>query len=186
MLLPLTELAEIAREKLREAGAEKVNIIAWSRAGLAARMLACEMPHKIASVSTVCTAHYGLRTVEKRLGRPAVKCWSRLVSGKSTDFGSAVLELAAENMREFNKAFPNADGVFYQSAACAMKSASDDRRLSAANNVISIFDGENDGVVSVYSALWGQRGKVFRGVSHLNAGEEIYADLLNALTERGL
>lgn len=186
ILLPLNELADRAKEIVLKTGAEKVNIVAWSRWGLAARMLACEMPGKIASVTTVCTPHRGLRTVEKRFGRPGVKCWGKLAAGKDGDIGSAVCELAPENMREFNEKYPNAEGVFYQSCACAMKSAADDKKLSAANSIISIYDGENDGVVSVYSALWGQRGIVCRGVSHLSVSAEIYNELIRSLAELGL
>ncbi|MDO4815558.1 MAG: hypothetical protein Q4A83_03005 [Bacillota bacterium] len=186
ILLPLNELADRAKEVVLKTGSEKVNIVAWSRWGLAARMLACEMPEKIASVTTVCTPHRGLRTVEKRFGRPAVKCWGKLAADAAGDIGSAVLELAPENMREFNEKFPDAEGVFYQSCACAMKSSAEDKRLAAANNIVSIYDGENDGVVSVYSALWGQHGIVCRGVSHLNVSEEIYERLTGILAEQGL
>lgn len=185
ILLPLEELKELAKEKVLGADAEKVNIMAWSRWGLAARMLACEMPGRIASVTTVCTPHRGLRTVGKSFGRPAVKCWGKLAAGKAGDVGNAVLELSEENMRNFNAAYPDAEGVFYQSCACSM-TADTDKRLSAANNIICIFDGENDGVVSVYSALWGCHGIVRRGVSHLTAGGEIYSELAEYLAELGL
>lgn len=186
ILLPLSELVQRARAKILETSAEKVNIVAWSRWGLAARMLACEMPERIASVTTVCTPHRGLRTVEKRFGKPAVKCWGKLAAGKSGDIGNAVYELATENMREFNAKYPNSEGVFYQSCACAMQSAAEDKRLAAANNIISIYDGENDGVVSIYSALWGQYGIVRRGVSHLSVNSEIYDELIRSLAEHGL
>lgn len=183
MLLPPAKLAEIAREKVKEA--EKVNIIAWSRWGLAARMLACEMPEKIASVTTVCTPHRGLRTTENLLGRPALKCWRKLAKVDSKAFDNAVRTMSPLYMEGFNARYPDAEGVFYQSAACAMAPA-DDARLSGANNIISIFDGENDGVVSVYSALWGQYGKVFRGVSHLNAVEEACDEMIKSLIKNGL
>lgn len=188
IVLSLRELADAAKADvkaaLRETGAEKVNVIAWSRAGLAARIVAWEMPNKIASVTTVCTPHRGLRTPEKAMGKPAIKCWARML-GRGPYFRLAVKTLSPDYMRVFNEMYPNAEGVFYQSCACAMTPA-DDEKLASANSIISIFDGENDGVVSVYSALWGQRGIVRRGVSHLQAGREIYDELIDSLAENGL
>lgn len=181
ILLPLKELVSRAKEQILKTGAEKVNIIAWSRWGLAARILACEMPEKIASVSTVCTPHRGLRAAEGFMGRLAVKCWARL-AGKTKELDAAVKTMSPAFMREFNEKYPQVRGVFCQSAACAMKPG-DDEKLASANNIISITDGENDGVVSLYSALWGQHGRVYRGVSHLGVTDEIYGDLIAVLME---
>ena len=184
ILLPLKDLVSRAKEQILKTGAEKVNIIAWSRWGLAARVLACEMPEKIASVSTACTPHRGIRAVDGLMGRLAVKCWARL-AGKTKELDAAVKTMSPTRMREFNEKYPDVGGVFYQSAACAMKPG-DDGGLAAANNIISITDGENDGVVSLYSALWGQRCKVYRGVSHLGVTDEIYGDLIAVLMEHEL
>lgn len=183
-LYSIGKLADMAREKLADVGNEKVNIIAWSRWGLAARVLACEMPDKIASVSTVCTPHRGIRAVDGLMGRLAIKCWARL-AGKTKALDAAVKTMLPTFMQEFNEKYPNVSGIFYQSAACAMMPG-DDETLASANNIISITDGENDGVVSLYSALWGQHGRVYRGVSHLGVTDKIYGDLIAVLIEHEL
>ena len=65
-------------------------------------------------------------------------------------------------------------GVFCQSVACVMRSPLSDVNLSTANFVLNRLEGENDGLVSVESARWGERctvlrGNTRRGVSHLDA-----------------
>lgn len=189
ILLPLKELASAAEEDIKllinETGAEKINIVAWSRAGLAARIIAHDMPDKVASVTTVCTPHRGLRTADAGMGRLAVKCWRKLIKTELKAFELAVKSMSPDYMTAFNARYPDVDGVFFQSAACVM-SPGDDKRLAAANNIISMLDGENDGVVSLYSALWGQYGRVYRGVSHLSVPQEIYDDLIKNLIRQGL
>jgi len=183
--LPLEKLTAIAEKKLTAVSAEKVNLMAWSRWGLAARVLANKYPQRIASVTTVCTPHRGLRTVSRRFGKAAVTCWGKLF-GADADFAAAVLDMTEGKLREFNLRYPDVEGIFYQSCACAIRGKVADKRLNSAHSTISIYDGENDGVVSVYSAMWGQRGKVYRGVSHLGVSSEIYAQLISELENQGL
>ncbi|MCF0137947.1 MAG: hypothetical protein HUJ66_06265, partial [Oscillospiraceae bacterium] len=152
MLLPMETLTDRVKAEvmktLVDSGAEKVNLLGWSRWGLAARAAASQLPERIASVTTVCTPHRGLRASESPLGRPAVKCWTRCFGGRTEGFSLAVSELSPGFMRSFNEKYPNARGVYYQSCACAM-GKNNDRALAPANSILSILDGENDGVVSV-------------------------------------
>ena len=189
LLLPLKELASVAEEAielfLNETGAQKVNIVAWSRAGLAARIIACDMPDKVASVTTVCTPHRGLRGTDGIMGKLVKKCWYKLVGTAPKAFELAVKTMSPLYMQGFNERYPNVEDIFYQSAACAMHPETD-KRLSAANNILEITDGENDGVVSVYSALWGQYGRIYRGVSHLDAAEKDFPELIENLIQLGL
>ena len=81
--------------------------------------------------------------------------------------GVSIAELA----REFNRANPDHAGVFYQSYTSVMSSAGSHRVLSVPYRVIKALGDENDGLVTVDSAKWGEFRGVFRstsrrGVSH--------------------
>lgn len=83
-----------------------------------------------------------------------------------------------------------------------------DINLSTANFVLNQIEGENDGLVSLASASWGEnvhvlRSPVFRGISHLDAIDlrrapltrkkmdgitdicRVYVDMVWDLAERG-
>ena len=81
---------------LEETGAEKVNIIAHSKGGLEARVLASSlgMGDKIASITTVGTPHRGSRVIDRLLEAPrplfslaalAVNNWIRLFITRQPD-----------------------------------------------------------------------------------------------------
>ena len=172
-------------EILAESGSEKVNIIAHSKGGLDARMAASSLGcgNRIASITTIATPHHGSKTMDKLFAIPrplwntaafAVNNWIRLVGDKKPDFLKLCEDLTTEKMREFNDNNPDVPGVYYQSFACVMKHPLSDINLSTANAVIRHFEGENDGLVSVDSARWGEnytilRSNSFRGISHLDA-----------------
>ena len=183
----LAERADAVREKT---GAEKVNVLAFGLAGLAARA-AVKYSGGIASVTTVCTPHRGLRTAD-RLAEARVKRlspaylaydnWAHLTGGDSPQLREVTGRLGTDEMRVFNLMNPDSKDVFYQSAVCA---ADGDERLRGAGSILGMYDGENDGAVSVYSAMWGTYCRVYRGVSHLAVPPEVYADALRKLTEHG-
>ena len=77
-------------------------------------------------------------------------------------------------MAAFNRANPDVPGVLYQSFGCVMAHPFSDINLSTANFVLNRIEGENDGLVSLASAKWGEnftvlRGCGRRGISHLDA-----------------
>lgn len=181
---------------LEKTGAEKVNIMSFGIAGLAARAAASEpeCAEKIASITTVCTPHRGLRAVNvlvlarsRRLcpAYYAYKNWLAVTYGHSTRLGDCVCDLTTGNMRVFEMRHPAAEGVFCQSAVCAAN-ATDAGQLKSANNILAMYDGENDGFVSVYSAMWGQYCRVYRGISHMHVPPEVYADMVQSLIGQGL
>ncbi len=169
---------------LKETGAEKVNIIAHSKGGLEARMAASSLngAEKIASITTVGTPHRGSKTFTMFLRAPrmvfsiaafVVNNWIRLVGDKKPDFQRVCEEFSTSHLETFNAQNPDAPGVFYQSAAGVMKHPFSDINLSTANFVLNRIEGENDGLVSVESATWGERcirmcGSTRRGISHLD------------------
>lgn len=170
---------------LRDTGAEKLNLIAHSKGGLEARMLASSLgcADRIASITTIATPHRGSKTVDRLFGMPrglfslasfAVNNWIRLVGDRKPDFLAVCRGFTTEHMAEFNRQNPDAPGVFYQSYACVMGHPFSDLNLSTANFVVGRIEGPNDGLVTTESAAWGQEQHVlhsagFRGISHLDA-----------------
>ncbi len=74
-------------------------------------------------------------------------------------------------MEDFNKKITDSPSVIYQSFAGKMKNPFSDIFMWLLNFVINFFDGENDGLVSVESAKWGNfrgviEGRGFFGISH--------------------
>ena len=182
-----TNAAEIVRridEILAETGAEKVNLIAHSKGGLEARMAASSLGagDRIASITTVATPHRGSKTVDLLFKMPrglfnlaafAVNNWIRVVGDKkpveqidSSCFGSYREHVCVEADQIDDRPI-----IRLQSDQLAVFS---DLKLSTANYVVKRLEGENDGLVTVESASWGEhphvlRSNGFRGISHLDA-----------------
>ena len=170
------------RQILDETGAEKINIIAHSKGGLEARMAASSlgMGPAIASITTVGTPHRGSQTVDRLLKAPdslfnvaafAVNNWIGLIGDTKPDFFAVCRDFSTDCARRFNEENPDVPGVFYQSYAGVMKTPLSDIKLSAANLVVKLIEGENDGLVTLESARWGERFTLLtgcgnRGVSH--------------------
>jgi len=170
---------------LQETGRRKVNLIAHSKGGLDARMAASSFGcgDRIASITTIATPHHGSKTIDRLFALPrplwntaafAVDNWIRLIGDKKPDFLALCEGFTTERMRRFNRENPDVPGVWYQSFACVMRHPLSDVNLSTANLVLNRLEGENDGLVSVASARWGEnfrilRSNAFRGVSHLDA-----------------
>lgn len=207
-------------EIISECGCEKVNIIAHSKGGLDARRAAL-LPGcrgKIASITTIATPHHGSKTIDRLFRAPdvvwniasfAVNNWIRIIGDKKPDFLELCRGFTTESMDRFNEENPDDESVFYQSVGCVMRSPLSDINLSTANLVIDRIEGENDGLVTIESAEWGEdfrviRGNGLRGISHLDAidlrrrpfrkkkGEgvrdicQFYVELAERLKERGL
>lgn len=167
---------------LEDTGAEKINIIAHSKGGLEARMAASslKMGGYVASITTIGTPHRGSKTIDKLLRAPdslfnmasfAVDNWIGLIGDTKPDFYAVCRDFSTEYAERFNRENPDAPGVYYQSYAGVMKTPLSDINLSTANLVVKWTEGENDGLVSLESARWGESfsrisGVGNRGVSH--------------------
>ena len=170
------------RQILDETGSDKVNIIAHSKGGLEARMAASSlgMGAYIASITTIGTPHRGSKTIDKLLKAPdslfniaffAVDNWIGLIGDTKPNFYAVCRDFSTAYAEAFNRENPDVPGVFYQSFAGVMKTPLSDINLSTANVIVKMIEGENDGLVSVASAKWGERftlltGRTNRGVSH--------------------
>jgi triacylglycerol lipase len=178
--------AEVIRKKifqvLEETGAEKVNIIAHSKGGLDSRC-ALTLPgvaERVASLTTICTPHRGCRFVDMACALPdwfyrfvakIVDNAFRKMGDKNPDFYTATRQFATAASGDFNRRVPDLPGVYYQSYMSRMKGMGSDPMLALTYALIKPLEGDNDGLVSVSSAVWGEfRGliesKTRRGVSH--------------------
>ena len=208
------------RQITDENGVEKVNIIAHSKGGLEARMAASclGMDAQIASITTIGTPHRGSKTIDKLLKAPdalfniaafAVDNWIGLIGDTKPDFYAVCRDFSTQYAESFNRQNPDVPGVFYQSFAGVMRTPLSDINLSTANLIVKLIEGDNDGLVSVGSARWGERftlltGRTGRGVSHYDeidfrraalsskgTGQgvadicEVYKDIVRDLAARG-
>lgn len=201
---------------VEEQHCEKVHIIAHSKGGLDARWaVSCLGMHEyVASLTTINTPHHGCVFVDKLLGRlpqGAIKYLAKKYNStfarlgdKKPDFYAAVHELTAERCVLFNEQAKNSEGVLYQSVMSKMKNlASFGPPLCFTYPFIRHYEGENDGLVAVNAAKWGEYLGLLtasgrRGISHGDMIDlmrenirgfdvrEFYVGLVKNLKERGL
>lgn len=209
------ELAERIRQLVEETGCGKVNIIAHSKGGLDARyaVARCGAAEYTASLTTINTPHRGCFFADYLLEKAPAGLRNflaaryngtlRRLGDVSPDFLGAVTDLTAKACLERNGHLPDQEDVYYQSVATAMPKARSGRfPLNISYYLVKHFDGENDGLVSIDSALWGDvyailRPKGNRGISHgdmidLNRENimefdvrEFYVNLVRDLKEKG-
>ena len=148
----LSRLAELGC-----AGAQVV-IIAHSMGGLDARYMInrLDMADRVRALVTITTPHRGspyadwcVRHLGKRLGGFKLMQFLRL----DVD---AVRDLTTERCAQFNEEIPNLPGVGYFSVSAARPWRRIAPVLYHAHRVVSAADGDNDGLVSVRSATWGE------------------------------
>lgn len=208
-------LAQRIAEIVETTGCGKVNVIAHSKGGLDSRMAVsiCGAAPYVASITTVATPHHGSQTVDRLLKAPgwifrlagfAVDHWIRIFGDENPDFQAVCRGFSTENMARFNKKCPDVPGVFYQSYGCVMASPWSDVSLLLPNWVVKRAEGENDGLVSLASARWGEnfhalRSAGRRGISHYDAVDlrkkplskredicSVYTEILRELAKKGL
>jgi len=199
---------------LTETGAEKVNLIAHSNGGMESRYMIheLEMAPFVASLTTFCTCHHGLKTVDRLLRLPQfiikaaaffVNCFFRILGDKKPDFYGTCQQLTTDYCKYFNEKNINSTEIIYRSYAAKMKNPLSDILLWLPCLVVGFIDGESDGLVSVESAKWGEfmgvtEGTGLRGVSHADAVDcrrytpksfdicGVYVDCVKKLAELGL
>lgn len=198
---------------LEETGCKKVNIIAHSKGGLDARyaISKLQMAPYVASLTTMNTPHRGCRFVDyacrlpDSLYRLVASCFDRTFrkfGDKNPDFYTATHQFSTKASELFNKEVIDAKGVYYQSYTSKMKHPWSHLLLSIPYCLIKPLEGDNDGLVSVTSAKWGEFKGVFsnshtRGISHGDIIDlkredykgfdpvETYVKIVNDLKEKG-
>ncbi len=152
-------------------GKSKVNIIAHSQGGLTARYMISNMnmAGRVASLVMISTPNRGTALADVVMGKLpnaarwaitaiANTVWGGFVAGDSNpDFLAATNEMTHYNMNSiFNPNTPNAAGVRYFSYAGKMYGLSPNIILTPTWLLIKYYDGDNDGIVPVNSARWGE------------------------------
>ncbi|MDR0346885.1 MAG: hypothetical protein LBH56_00710 [Coriobacteriales bacterium] len=167
---------------VEQTACEKVNVIAHSKGGLDTRVLAAMedcAPH-IASITTVASPHAGSRTMDVIMRVPAplfrfaavpVNAFFRLMGDVSPDFYGVCSQLTTASMQRFNERYPTAPALYCQSYIGTMTGVSTDVTMAFSYLVVRCFDGDNDGLVALASAPFGEyRGVIEgpgpRGLSH--------------------
>ena len=163
-------------------GCKKVNIIAHSKGGLDARYMVSkfEMGDYVASLTMVSSPHRGCKFVDvvsnipdklyKGIARLFDKYY-RVLGDKNPDFYTASRQFSTYHSKKFNEEVKNVDGVYYQSYATVVKNMFSDYVVTIPYILVKLTEGENDGLVSINSAKWGEfkgvlRNNHSRGISH--------------------
>lgn len=210
------ELAERIEILVKKTGCEKVNIIAHSKGGLDARYAISRLgaDKYTASLTTINTPHHGCLFAEYLLNNAPdnfVKTIEniynsafRRLGDPEPNFLAAVNALTNSSCEEFNAKTPDIPGVLYQSVGSHAKCSKSGRfPLNLSYPLVKKYDGDNDGLVALTSAPWGENFTVLhptgkRGITHadvidLNREDipgfdvrEFYVQLVNGLKKRGL
>lgn len=167
---------------IEQTGAAKVNIIAHSKGGLDCRYAISSLGagEKVASLITISTPHHGSKTVDllMKFPDPLIKfvgfctdCWFRLLGDKKPESYKVFHSFTTDGAAQFNAMTPDHPDVLYQSYAFVMTNPFSDIFMWLPNLVISIIEGENDGLLTPDAVKWGEfmgvhRGTGRRGISH--------------------
>ncbi len=208
---------ELKGELLRvmeETGAKKVNIVAHSKGGLDSRyaISMLGMAEYVASLTTINTPHRGCRFVDAvlqslpggvvRFVAGRYNAIYRKLGDETPDFLAGVQDLTAASCASFNVRVPDSPGVYYQSVMSRMHSVkSAGFPLNLSYLLSKKYEGQNDGLVSVSSAAWGEFMGVLsagkKGISHGDMIDlmhrnikgfdvsEFYVQLFAGLKEKG-
>ncbi|MGN1338850.1 MAG: esterase/lipase family protein [Oscillospiraceae bacterium] len=211
-----TELAERIETLVRKTGCGRVNIIAHSKGGLDSRYAISRLgaDKYVASLTTINTPHHGCLFAEYLLNNAPdsfVKTVEniynsafRRLGDHEPDFLAAVSDLTNSSCEEFNKNTPDMPGVMYRSVGSHARCSKSGRfPLNMSYPLVKKYDGDNDGLVALTSAPWGEDFTVLhpsgkRGITHADVIDlnrenipgfdvrEFYVQLVNGLKKRGL
>lgn len=177
------QISDCVARVIAETGAEKVNIIAHSKGGLDSRYAITHvaLANQVASLTTMGTPHHGCLFVDKLLDKMPESFFGWLTRTMDRVFRKwgdqnpqaevAIRQFCIADSGDFNQKTTDMEGVYYQSYTSTMNSCASDFLLSIPYAFIRRVDGENDGLVSVTSAKWGNfrgvlRSPHRRGISH--------------------
>lgn len=180
--VPATGSIKDRAEVLNETIAEKfpgrtINLIAHSMGGLDCRYLISQVkPEKfsVASLTTVSTPHRGSPfadyVIDNVIGRerlPQLLSVMESMNLPNSGDGSAFSALGTRAMREFNMEVIDSEDVKYFSWGASFNPGLMDT-FRWPHSVIYTKEGPNDGLVSVYSAKWGEYRGTLLDVNHLD------------------
>ena len=201
-------LKETIENVVSQTKTEKVNIIAHSKGGIDSRYLIWKhgFGDKIASLTTVCTPHHGSeiadliyhkKITQKKFTRKVLSAFGALYGDANPNLCKLIYQLTTAKMKEFNAKITMDNNVFYQSLYTTIEDVSDIKIFPYSYAYIHKISGDNDGLVSEYSAKWGNNiAKIEGGISHVDildvktkaiAGidiPDIYVKMAQGLSER--
>lgn len=159
-------LSEIIINLCRENKIDKLNIIAFSKGGLDSRRAAHEPDTAalVASITTVSTPHRGTPAADffstfpltsNRYMESFMNTVAGMAGDKQQDFIETVKQLGVDEMTLFNKKYPDVPGIEYYSFSALMKSDDYHFAFSILREYINYHKGDNDGLIPVSSARWG-------------------------------
>jgi triacylglycerol lipase len=164
---------------LFETKKEKVNIIAHSKGGIDSRYFIWkyDFGDKVASLTTISTPHHGSeiadliykqKIIHTGISKRILDIFGKLYGDINPDLYNANYQLTTNKMKEFNENIGMDGAVYYQSIYTTMKNALDDLMFFYTYLHIKRSSGRNnDGLVSEYSAKWGNNIiKIEGGISH--------------------
>jgi triacylglycerol lipase len=163
---------------LEETNSEKVNIIAHSKGGIDARYFIWKYNYgdKVASLTTISTPHHGAEIADlihsqvpanSVLVKESLDAFGRFYGDRNPDLLNVDQELTTENMKEFNEKIGIDKRVYYQSLYTTMNNSFNDLLFFYSYLYVESISGPNDGIVSEYSARWGNNiRKIGDGISH--------------------
>ncbi|MGJ3259465.1 MAG: lipase family alpha/beta hydrolase [Rhodospirillales bacterium] len=146
--------AEAVRHVLGDLQTSKITLVGASMGGLVARALAArhDPDRRIKTVITVATPHRGSPLADR-----ALSAETRL-PGWIVDRLQPVFEdLSATGAKAFNDRTPDRDDVRYLSWGFSRPAEEMPLFLKRRQKQIFALEGDNDGMVSVTSARWGER-----------------------------
>ena len=194
---------------LDETNSDKVNIIAHSKGGIDSRFLIWKYNYgdKVASLTTISTPHHGAeiadliysqKIVHSQTAKRALMVFGRLYGDIKPDMFNVNYQLTTEKMKEFNENIVMDHRVYYQSVYTTMRDSFDDIMFFYSHWYIKSRKGDNDGMVSEYSARWGDNiVKIEGGISHAEILDlkmrkisginipDIYIKIVSELSEKG-
>ncbi len=206
-------LKENITKILEETKSEKVNIIAHSKGGLESRYMISSlgMEQYIASLTTISTPHHGSKTMDIIYKIPSsiisfigifVDYFYKLLGDENPSFMKTMYQFTTKEADKFNETNKNNQLVFYQSYSSKMKNVFSDIIFGFTYILVSNIEGENDGLVTTSSAIWGLNKGVItnsknRGISHADSVDfmrmnlsgfdvrNIYIEIVNELKIKG-
>jgi len=194
---------------LLETNSEKVNIISHSKGGIDSRYLIWkyDFGDKIASLTTISTPHHGAEIadltfkqgiIHTDITRRALAFFGEIYGDTNPDMYNVNYILTTGKMREFNETVGMDSRVYYQSLYTTIDNTFNDLMVVSGYLYIKSVRGENDGLVSEYSATWGGNSrKIGSGISHADILDyrrqkiseidipSIYVDIVHDLAEKG-
>lgn len=209
------ELAARIEQLVRKTGCGKVNIIAHSKGGLDSRYAISKLgaDKYVASLTTINTPHHGclfaeylLNNAPEKFVKSVEKIYNsafRRLGDPAPDFLAAVTDLTNSRCEQFNTDTPDMPGVMYRSVGSHARCSKSGRfPLNLSYPIVKKYDGDNDGLVALTSAPWGEDFIVLhptgkRGITHADVIDlnrenipdfdvrEFYVQLVNGLKVRG-